>query len=126
MGKGYRQERLGEEIRKLISSMILRELKDPGLMRSMISITAVDVTRDCGYATCYITVLDISKDHAKAVSKKREVLDSFEKAKNLIRREIGKQIKLKHVPELIFKMDESMEYGRHIEDVLKSLEKDDE
>ena len=70
--------------------------------------------------------MDISKDHAKAVSKKREVLDSFEKAKNLIRREIGKQIKLKHVPELIFKMDESMEYGRHIEDVLKSLEKDDE
>jgi len=33
---------------------------------------------------------------------------------------------LRHVPELIFKIDESMEYGRHIEDVLKSLEKDDE
>ena len=62
MGKGYRQNRLGEEIRKLISEMLLRELKDPRLTEHMISITAVSVTRDGSYATCYITVLDISGD----------------------------------------------------------------
>lgn len=126
MGKGYRQNRLGEEIRKLVSEMLLRELKDPRLTERMISITAVSVTRDGSYATCYITVLDISGDDEQASRKKREILEGFENAKSMIRREIGKQIKLRHVPELIFKIDESMEYGRHIEDVLKSLEKDDE
>ena len=84
------------------------------------------VTRDGSYATCYITVLDISGDDEQASRKKSEILEGFENAKSMIRREIGKQIKLRHVPELIFKIDESMEYGRHIEDVLKSLEKDDE
>ena len=106
--------------------MLLRELKDPRLTEHMISITAVSVTRDGSYATCYITVLDISGDDEQASRKKSEILEGFENAKNMIRREIGKQIKLRHVPELIFKIDESMEYGRHIEDVLKSLEKDDE
>ena len=56
MGKGYRQGRLGEEIRKIISSMLLRELKDPRLS-AMISITAVEVTSDGSYATVYLSVL---------------------------------------------------------------------
>ena len=46
MGKGYRQNRLGEEIRKLVSEMLLRELKDPRLTERMINITAISVTRD--------------------------------------------------------------------------------
>ena len=50
MGKGYRQGRLGEEIRKIVSELLLRELKDPGLS-SMISVTAVEVTSDGSYAT---------------------------------------------------------------------------
>ena len=45
-------------------------------------------------------------------------------AKGLIRREIGKQVKLRHVPELIFKMDTSMEYGRHIEEIIQNLDKE--
>ena len=56
MGKGYRQNRLSEEIRKLISEMLFRELKDPRLTEHMISITAVSVTRDGNYATCYVSV----------------------------------------------------------------------
>ena len=56
MGKGYRQGRLGEEIRKIVSELLLRELKDPGLS-SMISVTAVEVTSDGSYATVYLSVL---------------------------------------------------------------------
>ena len=80
MGKGYRQNRLGEEIRKLISEMLLRELKDPRLKERMISITAVSVTRNDSYATCYITVLDISGDDEQASRKKSEILEGFENA----------------------------------------------
>ena len=47
-------------------------------------------------------------------------------AKGIIRKEIGKQMKLRHVPELTFRIDRSMEYGRHIDEVIKKLEKDNE
>ena len=65
MGKGYRQGRLGEEIRRIISEMLLRELKDPRLSENMVSVSDVEVTADGSYATCYVTVsythLDVYK-----------------------------------------------------------------
>ncbi|QHI73241.1 30S ribosome-binding factor RbfA [Aminipila terrae] len=120
MGKGYRQGRLGEEIRKLIGELLLREIKDPRLS-GLVSISAVEVTSDGSYATIYVTVLGSSKDEEKAKKEKEEVLAAFKSAKGLIKREIGKSIKLRHVPDLIFKMDESMEYGRHISEIISSL-----
>lgn len=120
MGKGYRQGRIGEEIRKIISGMLLHGLKDPRL-NSMISITAVEVTTDNSYATVYFSPLDISDDPGEAAKQQEEVLEGFEKAKGYIRKEIGHQMKLRHVPELIFKVDHSLEYGRHIEDIISRL-----
>jgi len=120
MGKGYRQGRLGEEIRKLISEMLLRELKDPRL-DGMISISGVDVTRDNSYATCYVTVLDTGGELSKE-ERELDVLEGFESSKGLIRREIGKNMKLRRIPELIFKIDHSMDYGRHIDEVISTLE----
>ncbi|OLR54708.1 ribosome-binding factor A [Hornefia porci] len=125
MGKGYRQGRIGEEIRKIISRMLLRELKDPRLS-GMISITGVDVTRDNSYATCYVTILDTSGDEEKEHERQAQAIEGLESARGLIRREIGKEIKLRHVPELIFKIDRSMEYGRHIDEVIRKLEHNDE
>lgn len=125
MGKGYRQGRLGEEIKKLISAMILRELKDPRLS-GMISLSGVEVTKDNSYATCYITVLTTSKDEETVRKEEEQVIKGLESAKGLIRKEIGKEMKLRHVPELLFKIDRSMEYGRHIDEVIKSLEIDNE
>ena len=57
MGKGYRAGRLGEEIRKIVSSMLISQIKDPRLS-SMISISGVDVTKDGSYATIYVSTLD--------------------------------------------------------------------
>lgn len=126
MGKGYRQGRLGEEIRKIISQMLLKDLKDPRFDGRMISISAVDVTRDNSYATCYITVLDITGNDEKAEEQKSQIIDGFNHAKGLIRKEVGSKIKLRHVPELIFKIDESLEYGRRIDEVIRSLGKENE
>ena len=53
----------GEEIRKIISDLILRELKDPRLSAGMVSITAVEVTSDGSYATAYVTVLGLDPKH---------------------------------------------------------------
>lgn len=121
MGKGYRQGRLGEEIRKVISEMLLREIKDPRLSSGMISISDVDVTSDGSYATCFVTVLTVGKDEEAKREEEEQVLEGLKSAKGLIKKEIGRQIKLRHIPELIFKLDTSMEYGRHISEVINKL-----
>ncbi|MDD6310996.1 MAG: 30S ribosome-binding factor RbfA [Firmicutes bacterium] len=122
MGKGYRQGRIGEEIRKIISDMLLRGLKDPRL-DTMISITAVEVTNDNSYATVFFSKLGISSDPEIAQEQKQELIDAFASAKGFIRNEIAKKMKLRHVPELIFKYDTSLEYGRHIEEIISTLDK---
>lgn len=127
MGKGYRKGRLSEEIRKVLSMMLLREIKDPRLSSGMISISEVNVTSDGSYATCYVTVLSLSKDEEARHEEEEQVLEGLRSARGMMRNEIGKQIKLRHVPELIFKIDHSMDYGRHISEVIESLgDKDEE
>lgn len=123
MGKGHRQGRLGEEIRRIISELLLRELKDPRLKAGMVSISAVEVTSDGSYATVYITVLGLDLKAEDSQKIQEDTLAALNSAKGLIRREIGRQIKLRHIPELIFKMDTSLEYGRHIEEIIQGLDK---
>lgn len=120
MGKGYRQGRLGGEIKKIISEMLVSGIKDPRLS-SMLSISNVDVTRDGSYARCYVTILDITGDQNERNQKEEEVLAGLYSAKGLIKREIGRQIKMHHIPELVFEIDNSMEYGRHITEIIDSL-----
>lgn len=121
MGKGHRQGRLGEEIRRIISDLLLRELKDPRLS-AMISITAVEVTSDGSYATVYLSVLGLDPNEEKAELQQTEALEALKSAKGFIRKEIGRQVKLRHVPDLIFKIDKSMEYGRHISKIIDGLD----
>ena len=121
MGKGYRQGRLGEEIRKIISELLLKELKDPRLF-AMISVTAVEVTSDGSYATIYLSVLGLSSAAEDMEKQQQDVIEGMNHAKGLIRKEIGRQVKLRHVPDLIFKIDRSMEYGRHIDKIINDLD----
>ena len=130
MGKGHRQGRLGEEIRRIISELLLRGLKDPRLS-ARISVTAVEVTSDGSYATVYLSVLGPDPDEEKAQLQQEETLEAMKSAKGFIRKEIGRQVKLRHVPDLIFRIDKSMEYGRHISKIIDRLdirhdEEDDE
>ncbi|MGI6765713.1 MAG: 30S ribosome-binding factor RbfA [Lentihominibacter sp.] len=120
MGKGYRQGRIGEEIRKIVSDMLLHGLKDPRL-NSMISITAVEVTPDNSYATIYFSSMNLSTDTDKAAEQKADILDAFKGARGYIRKEIGHKMKLRHVPDLVFKVDNSLEYSRHIEGIISKL-----
>ncbi|MBR6799525.1 MAG: 30S ribosome-binding factor RbfA [Bacillota bacterium] len=121
MAKGHRQGRMGEEIRKIISDLLFKGLKDPRLS-AMISITAVEVTSDGSYATVYVSVLGMDPDKEKAAAQQQDTLDALNSAKGFIRKEIGRQIKLRHVPDLIFKIDKSLEYGRHIDELISTLD----
>lgn len=121
MRQGYRQGRVGEEIKKVISELLLKEIKDPRLDR-MISITSVDVSPDLTYALIFVTVLtgkETPKEEREEIED--EVLAGFDSCTGLIRKEIGKKIKLRRVPDLAFKIDNSMEYGSHMDEMLREL-----
>ena len=117
MQRNYRSGRLGEEIRKIISNMLLRgDLKDPDIC-PITSITAVDVTSDGSYATVYLSVLGSEEE-------KKATINAFKRAAGFIRNNIGKAVKIKHVPELSFKIDTALEYGMHISYIIDDLNKD--
>ena len=124
MGKSYRPGRLGEEIRRILSSMLLKDLKDPRLAKAMISITSVEVTSDGSYATIYLSVLPTDGGEQKETEK--EAIEGLEHCKGAIKRRIGKDVKFRHIPELLFKIDNSLEYGRRMDALIAEVVKKDE
>ncbi|MBR6352403.1 MAG: 30S ribosome-binding factor RbfA [Firmicutes bacterium] len=123
MGRGYRHQMLAEEIRKIVSSMLVTgELKDP-VFNSMIGVSGVDVTRDGSYATIYVTALSSRPGRENTDEDRQEILDAFERAKGFIRTTIGKNVKLRYTPELIFKFDTSFDYGAKMDKILDELNK---
>ena len=121
MAKNYRSGRLGEEIRKTVGMMLLTELKDRRLQGRMISVSDVEVSSDGSYATVYLSVMGRNIESGAQEEEKKEILAAMKSAAGLIRREIGRAVKVRHVPELTFKIDSSLEYGRHMSKVIDSL-----
>lgn len=99
-----RMIRINEEIKREISATISLGLKDPRAQNALVSITSVDATNDLKSAKVYVSIL--AED-----SKKEEVMDGLRAAGGYIRSEIARKINLRHTPELIFKLDNSMEYS---------------
>jgi len=102
--------------------MLLKDIKDPRLEGRMISITAVDVSPDLGYAHIFIDVLTgngVSEEERREAE--QEVLDGFGSCTGHIRKEIAGKLRIHHAPELSFRIDKSMEYGSRIDEKLKEL-----
>ena len=115
----HRQGRLSEEIKKSISAFLINGAKDPRLTSRIITITGVDVTNDGSYATCYVSPLCLADEDKAAVCE--EVLAGFNKAKGALRSKVSRDIKLRYTPELIFKIDGSMDYGQKIDSILDKI-----
>lgn len=101
-----RTDRISEEMKKEVSSIIRNELKDPRLPE-MLSITSAEVTRDLRYAKIYISVLGSEEE-------KKNALKGLKNAAGFIRREVGHRMQLRYTPELIFELDNSIERGVYI------------
>ncbi|GGF97120.1 30S ribosome-binding factor RbfA [Paenibacillus aceti] len=112
-----RTGRVGEEIKKELSVLIQRELKDPRI--GFVTVTGVEVTNDLSQAKVYLSVFGDEE-------KKKDTLKGLEKATGFLRTEIGKRIRLRHTPELIFKIDESIAYGSRIEKLLDEISDEDQ
>ncbi|TWI55203.1 30S ribosome-binding factor RbfA [Halalkalibacter nanhaiisediminis] len=111
-----RAHRVGEQMKKELSDIIIRELKDPRV--SFVTVTGVDVTGDLQQAKVFITVLGSDEQ-------KEATLQGLSKAKGFIRSEIGKRIRLRKTPEITFEFDESIEYGNRINTLIQNLNKDE-
>ena len=112
--------RINEEIQRELANL-LRELKDPRVQKTMLSVTRVETTPDLRYAKVYVSLLD--KDYTK------ETLAGLKSSSGYLRRELGRSLQLRYTPELQWQADDSITHGAHILDILSKLdirEDDDE
>ena len=110
-----RQGRIDEEFRKELSQLISFELKEPSVT-GMVSVTKVKVTTDLKYAKVSVSILN-----SKNV---KETLAGLKKSSGFLRSELAKRINLRNTPELVFELDESLEYGARIDKIINDLKKD--
>jgi ribosome-binding factor A len=111
-----RANRVGEQMKKELSDIIGRKLKDPRI--GFVTVTDVQVTGDLQQAKVFISVLGDDEQ-------KENTLKGLAKAKGFIRTEIGHRIRLRKTPEIIFEFDESIDYGNRIETLLHQLHTDE-
>ena len=105
--------RINEEIQRELSEL-LRNVKDPRVQKTMISVTRVQTTSDLHYAKVYVSMFD--KDQAK------EVLKGLKSAGGWLRRELGARLQLRYTPELVWEEDTSITHGARIFDILATLD----
>ena len=105
--------RINEEIQRELSDL-LRELKDPRVHKTMLSITRVETTPDLRYAKIYVSLLD--KEYTK------ETLAGLKSSAGYLRRELGRSLQLRYTPELQWQADDSITHGAHILDILSKLD----
>ncbi|TFH85714.1 30S ribosome-binding factor RbfA [Billgrantia azerbaijanica] len=106
-----RTDRVGDQLQKELAVLIQREVKDPRL--GMVTVSAVTVSRDLGYADVYVTLL--GEDAPERV---RENLRVLRQAAGFLRSQIARRIKLRHVPELRFHYDESVVRGQRLSSLI--------
>jgi len=112
MSSGTRPSRIGDQLRAELSDLITREVQDPGI--GFLTITHVKVTPDLQTARVYYTILGDTKA-------RRESGRALTRATPFLRRQIGRRLRLKRVPQLEFFFDESIERGDRIERILNEL-----
>lgn len=99
-----RKNRVAEEIRKTISDMIFTGQIKNSKISTLTSITHVDLTGDFKHATVYISVMGAGYERA-------ETIEGLNQSKGYIRSQLGRKIKIHHIPELKFMLDKSIENG---------------
>jgi ribosome-binding factor A len=111
-----RADRVADLIKQELSGILRREVGDPRIAN--ITVTDVKLTDDLRSARIYF--VELGKDSLSA-----DVEKGLSKAKGFLKRELGKRLQLRYIPELAFFYDPSFEYGSRIEKLLKEVRKDE-
>ncbi len=105
--------RINEQIQKELASLI-RNLKDPRVQDTMISITHVEATPDLRYAKVFVSFLEENKAS--------DALKGLKSAGGYLRRELGRALQLRYTPELVWELDDSITYGAKMLKLINSLD----
>lgn len=108
---GFKIDRIASSFVKEISYILATEIRDKDIQ--FVTITDCKVTNDLSFAKVYFTVLDENK--------KDSTLKALEDAAGFIRKTLADRIDIRHIPELQFVYDESIEYGKKIEDIIDDI-----
>ena len=104
-----RIDRISEEVHKAIDKIIRDELNDPRIGGTW-SIVRCDVTRDLRYAKVRVSILEEER--------RKGMMEALRRAAGFIRRELGREVDLRYVPEVQFELDTNMEYAAKINQLL--------
>lgn len=108
-------KRLGEDIRREISAAV-SGVKDPRVADGFVTITRVELTNDMSYCKVWVACMGGSDRTARAV-------EGMTAASGYFKKQIAGAVRMRKIPELIFKADNSLEYSEHIEDIIAHLPK---
>ena len=114
----FKLGRTTEDIHRELAA-ILREVTAPRVKDCQLSVVRAEVTNDLSYCTVYVSTME-------GLSRTKEAVQGLKSAAGFIRRELGRRLSLRHVPQLIFKATDSIEYGTHISKLLHDQEPEGE
>lgn len=112
-----RSERIGDLIYREVSNIILRDLKDPRI--GIITLTGVSVSDDLRLATVYYSLVGDERRWT-------EVGKGLESSKGFIKKELGRRLKIKYIPDIRFREDRSLERGERIDRILSEIKGHDD
>jgi ribosome-binding factor A len=110
-----RSDRVGGQIQKVLSEILLKKVKDPRLENARI--TDVRMSRDLRTARIYF----VASGNKQSIE---EAVEGFKSALGYVKRTLARQLGLRYMPDLKFFFDESFDYGSHIDKVLKAVKAD--
>jgi ribosome-binding factor A len=117
MAKGHRPDRVGDQIRQELSELLTRgAVHDPGI--GFITLTRVKMSPDLQLARVFYTMMGDA-------AARRETAAALERATPFLRRQIGSRLRLRRVPEIDFRFDESVAHQDRIEQILRDLHEED-
>ncbi|MBO8131150.1 MAG: 30S ribosome-binding factor RbfA [Candidatus Marinimicrobia bacterium] len=112
-----RVKRVSDELQKILSEIIV--VDDPFDLGTMVTISKVELSKDFKQAKVYISIYDENS------AKRDEVINKLREKAGKIRYELGRKVRLKYIPRLIFYEDETLQYVERIENIIKELKYSD-
>ncbi len=113
MSNEVRRDKIGGEIQKIVSDIITNEIKDPAVPQ-FTSVVSVEVTADMSYAKVHISTLGTPEQLSGAV-------EALKRAAGFVRRELGQRLTIRHIPQLVFVADRSIEHSIALQETLKKI-----
>jgi len=110
-----RAERVSDQMKQEIADILMRKIKDPRI--GFVTVTEVEVADDLRNAKVFVSVYGAEKE---------TTLKGLESASPYIRSELGRRMRMKFIPELLFRYDDSVERGAHINELLHEIQEKDE